>query len=68
MNYRFARPDEIPAAARVVAHSFPSPGRTHDWLEDHLRAPVFGGGPETLLLGVDDSGIGAACQLHPLRQ
>ncbi|HEX6308496.1 MAG TPA: GNAT family N-acetyltransferase [Longimicrobiales bacterium] len=68
MNYRFARPDEIPAVARLVAHSFPAANRAPGWFQEHLATPVFGGGPETLLIGGDERGIAAACQIHPLRQ
>lgn len=66
LQYRFARADEIPAAARLVAHSFP--GRTPASLEERLAHPVYGGGPETLLVGTDARGIAGACQVHPLRQ
>lgn len=68
MNYRPARADEISAVARLVAHSFPAPDRTPDWFEEHLARPVFGGGPDTLLVGGDARGIAAACQIHPLQQ
>jgi predicted acetyltransferase len=68
MRYRQAAPDEIPAAGRLAAHSFPGPERTPEWWEDRLRDPVYGGGADTLFIGCDSLGIAAACQIHPLRQ
>jgi len=68
LSFRFADPDEIPDVARLVSHSFPGPGRTHEWWVEYLRTPPFGGGPETLWVGEQDGRIVAACQLHPLRQ
>ena len=66
MQYRFAQSDEIPAIARLVAHSFPRRGP--EWWTEQLRDPLFGGGPETLLVGQESGRFVAACQLHPLRQ
>jgi predicted acetyltransferase len=68
LHYSFAATDELPDAARLIAHSFPGPSRPLAWLESQLRSPVWGGGAETLLLGRDGARIVAACQVHPLRQ
>jgi predicted acetyltransferase len=69
LSYRFARGAEIPDLARLAAHSFPGGGRTVAWWEEQLRAPVYGGGAETVLLGETAAGEPAAlCQIHPLRQ
>jgi predicted acetyltransferase len=68
LSYRFAGQDDIPAAARLVAHSFPGPARSAPWWEAQLEEPVYGGGPGTLLIGSDAGRIVAACQVHPLRQ
>jgi predicted acetyltransferase len=69
MDYRLAAPDDVPESGRLAAHCFPAPERTPEWWNDRLRAPVFGGGPETLMVGCDGGGrIAAACQLHPLHQ
>jgi predicted acetyltransferase len=67
-NFRFARPDEIPAIARLIAHSFPGPGRQPPWWEQQLAQPRYGGGAETLWVGEERGRIIAACQMHPLRQ
>ncbi len=68
LHCRFARAEEVPTVARLVAHSFPGPTRTQAWLEEQLREPRFGGGPETLWLGERDGAVVGAFQLHPLRQ
>jgi predicted acetyltransferase len=68
LRYRFASGDEIPALARLAAHSFPGAVRTPAYWLDYLAAPVFGGGVETLFVGSDDRGFAALLQLHPLRQ
>lgn len=69
LHYRFARTDEVPAVARLVAHSFPGAERPLPWWEQQLARPAYGGTPEdTLLLGEIDGRTVAACQLHPLRQ
>jgi len=52
----------------MVAHSFPGPTRTAAWIEEQLRDPRYGGGPEILLAGRDNGRPVAALQLHPLRQ
>lgn len=68
LEYRFARPDEVEPAARLVAHSFPGAERPIAWWVEQLRDPPYGGGAETLLLGFDGARMVAACQVHPLRQ
>lgn len=68
LQYRFAIPDDIPAAGRLVAHSFPGPARPPSWWEAQLADPVYGGGPDSLLVGIAANRIVAACQVHPLRQ
>jgi predicted acetyltransferase len=68
LRYRFARPDEIPAIARLVAHSFPGPNRSAAVWEEQLRDPVQGGGAETLLVAEDTGRHAASLQLYPLRQ
>jgi predicted acetyltransferase len=68
LEYRLASQDDIPAAARLVAHSFPGPLRPPSWWESQLEDPKYGGGPDTLLVGTDANRIVAACQIHPLRQ
>lgn len=68
LRYRFSRPDEIPAIARLVAHSFPGPNRSAALWEEQLRDPVFGGGAETLLIAEDNGRPAAALQLYPLRE
>jgi predicted acetyltransferase len=82
LDYRFARPDEIPALARLVTHSFPGAARPASWWEEQLRTPVYGGGPDTVLVAEEALGAGAGeghggaaagdvvglCQIHPLRQ
>ena len=67
-NFRFARGDQIAEAGRLVAHSFPGAGRTVAWWKDHLAAPPYGGGAETLYIGESGGRIIAALQLHPLRE
>ncbi len=68
LNYRFARPEELEEAGRLVAHSFPGQHRTPSWWYEQLRDPVQSGGAETLLVGEEGDRLVAACQLHPLRQ
>jgi predicted acetyltransferase len=68
LQYRFARNDEIEAAGRLVAHSFPGAERSPEWWAEQLRDPPHGGGAETLWLGFDGERMVAACQVHPLRQ
>ena len=68
LSYRVARADDIPAAGRLVAHSFPGPTRTPAFWNEHLQAPPYGGGVETLFVGEAGGQLVAACQLHPLRQ
>jgi predicted acetyltransferase len=67
-TYRFAGNDEIADVARLVAHSFPGPTRSVEWIRGQLEAPRFGGGADTLFIGHDGRGMAAACQIHPLRQ
>lgn len=72
LNYRFAKPDEIPDVARLVTHSFPGPSRTAAWWQEQLADPVYGGGADTLVVGEDvgpaRGGIVAALQIHRLEQ
>jgi predicted acetyltransferase len=68
IDYRVARADDIPAAGRLVAHSFPGPSRTPVWWNEQLAAPPYGGGAETLFIGESEGRPIAACQLHPLRE
>jgi predicted acetyltransferase len=68
LRYSFASDAEIRETARLISHSFPGPTRTLPWLEAQLRSPVYGGGPETLLVGRGAAGVVAACQVHPLQQ
>lgn len=68
VTFRFARPEELPDAARLAAHSFPHPARTPAWWLEQLRDPPYGGGAGTLWVGEADGRVVAACQLHPLRQ
>ncbi|MEO5511254.1 MAG: GNAT family N-acetyltransferase [Longimicrobiales bacterium] len=68
LQYRFARPEEIPAVARMVAHSFPGAARSREWWHEQLADPVYGGGHDTLLTGWKDDRVVAALQLHPVRQ
>ncbi len=68
LQYRFATPDEIPAVARMVAHSFPGSPRTPAWWHEQLADPVYGGGAETLVVGLEAGRFVAALQLHAVRQ
>jgi predicted acetyltransferase len=68
LRYRFARRDEIPEIARLVAHSFPGPTRTLARWEEQLRDPPLGGGAETLLVGEEAGKMVAALQLHRVYQ
>jgi predicted acetyltransferase len=68
LRCRFARPDEIEEAARLVAHSFPGATRPPAWWQEQLRSPPWGGGPDTLLVGELGGRLAAALQLHPLQQ
>jgi predicted acetyltransferase len=67
-SYRVARADDIPAASRLAAHSFPGPNRSVAWWGEQLRTPPYGGGVDTLFVGELGGQLIAACQLHPLRQ
>jgi predicted acetyltransferase len=68
LQYRFARPAEIEDVGRLVAHSFPGPPRSPAWWQEQLADPLYGGGPQTLLVGREGERVIAACQVHPLRQ
>jgi predicted acetyltransferase len=68
VEYRFARPAEIGAVGRMVAHSFPGPSRPPEWWEEQLGSPAYGGGADTLFLAVLAGRPVAACQIHPLQQ
>lgn len=68
VRYHIAGSDDVSAAGRIAAHSFPAPQRTRAWWDERLRDPVWGGGTESLLVGSDEGRIMAACQMHPLRQ
>lgn len=65
-RFRLARPEEVPAVARLVTHSFPAPGRTAEWWEEHLRADR--GGVEILWVGEAEGELAAACRLYRFRQ
>ncbi len=66
MQYRFARPEEVPQLARLIAHSFI--GRTHDFWLEQLQNPPHGGGPASLFAAFADDRPVAALQIHPLKQ
>ncbi|HEU5208205.1 MAG TPA: GNAT family N-acetyltransferase [Longimicrobiales bacterium] len=68
LHCRFAGDADVPDVARLVRHSFPSAIRTQESVEELLRAPRYGGGLETLLVGELDGRIAGALQLHPLQQ
>lgn len=68
LNYRFASPDDVPAAVQLVRHSFPGPSRPPEWWSEQLRDPRHGGGPEVLFLGEDAGRIVAGLQLHRFQQ
>ena len=68
LQYRFARAQDLPAAAQLITHSFPGAQRPASWHEAQLRDPIYGGGAETLFLGESGGRLVAALQLHPLRQ
>ncbi|MGH7446060.1 MAG: GNAT family N-acetyltransferase, partial [Longimicrobiales bacterium] len=68
LQYRIADPNDISEAGRLAAHSFPAPERTPEWWDQRMRDPVYGGGADTLFIGLDAGRIAAACQIHPLRQ
>jgi predicted acetyltransferase len=66
MQFRFARPDEVPDIAQLVAHSFV--GRTLEFWSEQLRDPPQGGGVQALIVGHTDDALVASLQLLPLRQ
>ena len=66
-TYRPARPDEIDDVARLVAHSFPAPDRSHEWWEDFLVNGPHGG-LESLWVAAENGRLIGACQLLWLRQ
>jgi predicted acetyltransferase len=68
LQYRFARADEIGRVARLIAHSFPGAARTPEWWQGQLGSPIYGGGADTLFIGMDGERHAAALQLHPLQQ
>lgn len=65
--FRPARPDEIGDVARLEAHSFPTPGRGHEWWEDFLLDGPHGG-LEALWVAEEHGRVVGACQLFWLRQ
>jgi predicted acetyltransferase len=65
--YRPARPDEVDEVARLQAHSFPSPHRSHAWWEDFLLNGPHGG-LEALWVAEEGGRLVGACQLFWLRQ
>lgn len=67
MRCRPARPDELPDLARLVAHSFPGPGRSPTYWQAQLAEGPYGGW-EALWVGEEDGRPVAVCQLLPLRQ
>jgi predicted acetyltransferase len=66
-TFRPARPDEVDEVARVAAHSFPAPGRSHDWWLDYLMHGPHGG-LEALWVAEEGGRVVGACQLLWLRQ
>src|SRR5687768_14326806 len=60
-SYRPARPDEIEEVARLQAHSFPSPNRSHTWWEDFLLNGPHGG-LESLWVAEEQGRLVGACQ------
>jgi predicted acetyltransferase len=66
-TFRPARPEEIDDVARLEAHSFPTPGRSHEWWEDFLLNGPHGG-LEALWVAEDNGRLVGACQLFWLRQ
>lgn len=68
VTFRYLQPDELPAVARLITHSFPHPTRTVEWWSDQLRDTLFGGGTEVLWVGEEAGRLVAACQLHSLQQ
>jgi len=67
IRFRFADTADIAPAAAMIAHSFPGAERTPEWRDASLRTPAWGGGAETLLLGVEGERIVAALQAHRQR-
>jgi predicted acetyltransferase len=68
VRFRFAGPEDVPAVARLVLHSFPGLARTDDWWSEQLSRPAYGGGPELLWVGEEGGRLVASCQLHRLRE
>jgi predicted acetyltransferase len=68
LEYRFAEPHEIEAVARLVSHSFPGLGRTIAKWSEQLADPVYGGGADTLVIGLDRDRIVASLQIHRMTQ
>jgi predicted acetyltransferase len=66
-TFRPARPEEIDDVARLQAHSFPAPGRGHEWWEDALLNGPHGG-LEALWVAEENGRLVGACQLFWLRQ
>lgn len=64
-TFRLARADEVPQAARVVAHSFV--GHPASYYEQLLRHGPWGA-LDALWVCEDEGRIAAACQLLPLQQ
>jgi len=66
-TFRPAQPDEVEEVARLEAHSFPAPGRTHKWWEEFLTCGPHGG-LESLWVAEEHDRLVGACQLLWLRQ
>jgi predicted acetyltransferase len=68
LEFRYADPREIETVARLVSHSFPGIPRTVEMWTEQLADPVYGGGAETLVVGLDGDRIVASLQIHRLTQ
>ena len=66
-TFRPARPDELEEVSRLQTHSFPAPGRGHQWWMEFLKDGPHGG-LEALWVAEEDGRLVGACQLLWLRQ
>lgn len=64
---RLATPDDLPAVARLLSHSFPLPGRGAEGWAEALRTDPRGG-PELLWVCEDDGELTATCHLLRFEQ
>lgn len=65
--FRAARSDEVPAAARLMMHSFPGLGRSAAGWESTLAANPLGSW-EDLWLGEVDGAVTGACMIYRFQQ